>query len=272
MSLTLFVSKFFIYLLILFKISTYTSKGYISKNNYFSLLCSDGNLPRAYGLPKVHKPGFTFRIIISSIDSPTYELAQWLQKIISKNITKPYSHIENNFQLINKLNNKIIGNSFDLISLDVISLFTNVPIDLALDGLTNRWDQIKNDTKIPMIEFIQAVKLIFDSTFFTFNNKIYKQKFGTPMGSPLSPVIANIVMDDLEKKALNGLMFDIPLYYRYVDDIAMAVPCQNTKTVLDTFNSIHPRLQFTMEIGGKKLNFLDITMTLNKDNILEFDL
>jgi len=48
------------------------SKRYISKTIYNSILCSDGKLPRAYGLPKVHKPGFSFRIIISSIDSPTY--------------------------------------------------------------------------------------------------------------------------------------------------------------------------------------------------------
>jgi len=126
------------------------SKGYISKTNYNSMLCSDGNLPRAYGLPKVHKPGFLFRIIISSIDSPTYQLAQFLQKIISKNIIKPSSHIENNFQLINELNNKNIDNNYDLISLDIVSLFTNIPMDLALDGVTKRWDQIKNGTNIPM--------------------------------------------------------------------------------------------------------------------------
>jgi len=100
-----------------------------------------------------------------------------------------------------------------------------------------------------MKEFIQAVKLILDSTFFTFN-KIYKQKFGTPIGSPMSPVIADIVIDDLKNKALNNLNLDIPFYYRYVDDIAMAVPSQKLQVVLDMFNSLHPRLQFTMEMAA----------------------
>jgi len=51
------------------------NKGYITNNTYNGIYCSDGNLPRAYELPKIHKPGLTFRIIISSIDSPTYSLA-----------------------------------------------------------------------------------------------------------------------------------------------------------------------------------------------------
>jgi len=67
-----------------------------------------------------------------------------------------------------------------------------------------------------------AVKMVLDSTFFSFNSKIYKQKFG-PMGSPMSPIIAGLVMDDLETKALKILNFQLPLYYRYVDDIMLAM-------------------------------------------------
>lgn len=44
------------------------------------------------------------------------------------------------------------------------------------------------------------------------------------MGSPLSPIIADITMQELEIKALNSLLFNIPLYFRYVHDIAMAIP------------------------------------------------
>ncbi|XP_018361292.1 PREDICTED: uncharacterized protein LOC108760021 [Trachymyrmex cornetzi] len=90
-----------------------------------------------------------------------------------------------------------------------------------------------------------------------------------PMGSPLSPVIADIVLQDLEKKALDTLGFYIPFYVRYVDDIAMGIPCEKTSEILNIFNSFHPRLQFTMEIGGSELNFLDITIIKNER--LEFD-
>ncbi|XP_018375985.1 PREDICTED: uncharacterized protein LOC108769469 [Trachymyrmex cornetzi] len=91
-----------------------------------------------------------------------------------------------------------------------------------------------------------------------------------PMGSPLSPVIADIVLQDLERKALDTLGFYIPFYVRYVDDIAMGAPFDKTSKILEVFNSFHPRLQFTLEIGGKRLNFLDITIIKNNQS-LEFD-
>ena len=47
-------------------------------------------------------------------------------------------------------------------------------------------------TNISKEEFIIAVNFILNSTFSSFNQKIYKQVFGTPMGSPLLPIIADI--------------------------------------------------------------------------------
>jgi len=76
--------------------------------------------------------------------------------------------------------------------LDVISLFINIPQNLAIEDISNRWATIEKNTNIPMDEFILVLQLILSSTFFTFNGKKYKQIFGTPMGSPLSPVIVDV--------------------------------------------------------------------------------
>jgi len=46
---------------------------------------------------------------------------------------------------------------------------------------------------IPKNEILKALKLILESTYFKFNEIIYKQKFGTSMGSSLSPIITEIV-------------------------------------------------------------------------------
>jgi len=123
-----------------------------------------------------------------------------------------------------------------------ISLFTNIPIDLAIDSIANRWEVISANCNIPKEEFIKAVSFVLDSTYFVFNNIFYKQTFGTPMGSPLSLIIADLVMRDLEEKALGRLGVRVPFYFRYVDNIAMAIPSSVCDTILEAFNSFHPRL------------------------------
>jgi len=86
-------------------LSTWKNSEYISNTTHKTLISSDGLLPRAYGLPKVHKEGCSFRIIVSSVDSPLYAFATFLQKTISTSIPLPQSHIENSFELVKKLTN-----------------------------------------------------------------------------------------------------------------------------------------------------------------------
>lgn len=115
-----------------------------------------------------------------------------------------------------------------------------------------------------------ALRVVFDNIYFSFNNKIYNQVFGASMGSPFSPILTDITLQDLEKIALNRLDFYSSLYVRYVDDIAMIVPTDKFNVVLDTFNSYHPRLQsFTLESSfNGNLNFLDLTIIKNNGSLI----
>jgi len=139
-----------------------------------------------------------------------------------------------------------------LLSLDVKSLFTNIPLELVMEAINSRWSYIKKVTKITKDEFIAAVQFIFDSTFFSFDNVIYRQIFGTPMRSPLSPMLADIVMQDLELKAMENLNFVIPVYYRYVDNILLIIPAEKVDIIVNSFSSIHSRLQFTVEYENNR--------------------
>jgi len=179
---------------------------------------------------------------VSSINTALYPLASYLQKIISNSLVHDNKQVKNSFELYNSLSGTRICNTHILISLDVISLFTNVPQDLAINSILKRWTLIALKTSIPKEEFIGAIKLILSSSFFVFNNKIYRQTFGIPMGSPLSPIIANIVLQDLEEKALQTINCDIPFYYRYVDDILLSAPEDQISNIVNCFNSFHKRL------------------------------
>ena len=88
------------------------------------------------------------------------------------------------------------------------------------------------------------------------------------MGSPLSPILADMVMDDLESYCLNSLDFCVPVYYRYVDDIFAIIPRSKIIAILTIFNSYHERLQFTHEIEyNSTINFLNTTV-IRQDNRL----
>jgi len=221
---------------------------FIDQHTYRNLLVTDGVLPRAYGLTKIHKQNYPIRIIVSCIKNPLYPLASFLHNLIHNSIPKHFSHICNSYHLVNELNGQLLQTGCELVSLDVVSLFTNVPIDLINDNIVRKWNFISGVTSMPMEEFIKAIQMIVNSTFFTFNNKIYKQVFGTPMGSPLSSVLANIVLQNIEEADLDRLPASLPFYYRYVDDILLASPPELFELILETFNSFHDRLKFTMEI------------------------
>jgi len=64
-----------------------------------------------------------------------------------------------------------------------------------------------------------------------------------------------------------SLRHPVYFYYRYVNDFVISIPSNYTDSVLTTFNCFHPRIQFSMEIGGHKLNFLDVILIRNHHTI-----
>ena len=72
--------------------------------------------------------------------------------------------MENSFQIVKKLNGLVLERDIALISLDAVSLFTNIPIDMTLDSISNRWDYIKNKCSIPKNEFMLAINLFYVRT------------------------------------------------------------------------------------------------------------
>ena len=64
---------------------------------------------------------------------------------------------------------------------------------------------------------MDLLNLCLTSTYFQYNGKHYKQLYGTAMGSSVSVVVAEIVMQNIEESALSTFRETIPLWLRYVD-------------------------------------------------------
>jgi len=87
------------------------------------------------------------------------------------------------------------------------------------------------------------------------------------MGSPLSPIIVDLVMCDLEENILNSLNIKPILYYRYVDDIIISASKEEIHDILRKFNCYHHRLKLTLETEANRcLNFLDLSLKVEKNN------
>jgi len=173
-------------------LTRWKKKDFIDNYIYRKLLITDGILPRTYGLPKIHKPGQLFRIIISSIGSPLHPLSNFVHNMIKKQYPDIIQFCQKH--LVSKLSGNILESDFELASLDIVSLFTNIPSELVYVSIEKRWEIISANTPIPQDEFLCAIRFILNSTFFTFNHTTYKQIFGTPMGSPLSPIISDLIL------------------------------------------------------------------------------
>jgi len=100
-------------------------------------------------------------------------------------------------------------------------------------------------------------------SYFTFNNSIHKQTMS--ISSPLFSIIANLILCDLEARALKS--FDIPLlfYLQYID-IATAIPRDKTQEILNIFNLFHSRLQFTIQVERNELNFFYLKIIKKQHN------
>ena len=95
---------------------------------------------------------------------------------------------------------------------------------------------------------MKLLKLVLENCVFSFQGNFFQQLHSATMGSPCSPVVANIYMEYFEDLAL-GPELSIPIkeWKRYVDDVFSIIPKGKWDTMLQYLNSIDPHIKFTVE-------------------------
>ena len=244
-----------------------------------NILPENPSAAKFYGIPKLHKATDTnlpFRPIVSSIGTLTRNLAAWLAKQLQPLVGEfSGAHIENNLDFKNKLQQFASGNTcsdFKMLSLDVKSLFTQVPLDDVLNFLER---VVARGTWVPPIPFNHLRKLIeicANNCFLEWDGDIYRQTFGVAMGSPLSPVLANLYMEYFEREILPSLQQQPLLWLRYVDDCFVIWPNnQDFDQFLHQLNDAVPSIEFSVEFEQNGfIPFLD-TKVIRNDLRFLFD-
>ena len=115
-------------------------------------------------------------------------------------------HVLNTRDFVQQLNDIRLRQDECIISYDVKALFTCVPIQPVIniihDKLANDKD-LQQRTSMAIHHIISLLEFCLKNTYFVFQGKYYEQIEGAAVGSPLSPIVANIFMEEFEAKALS---------------------------------------------------------------------
>ena len=179
---------------------------------------------KLYGTPKIHRLSDRDGIeklpigpLIFILNTATYQLAKYLAKQLSSLGTSEYA-VPSSKEFMTTIKNVQVPSGYHMVSFDVKSLFTNVPlkytIGLVLEQIYNKGELVTNITRSEMKEMLLCTK----NVHFSYNHDIYIQRDGVAMGSPLGPVLAGIFMVNLEMSLVPQLNVYINFWRRYVDD------------------------------------------------------
>ena len=246
-------------------------EGRISDSLYNQLYPTAANIPKFYSLPKIHKEGVLLRPIVSSIGSVMYNTAKFLAKILRPLVGLNDHHIINSEDFISKIADLEVPPGQKLVSYNVSALFTSVLINEAIPVVRSK---LEDDPTLPdrcsldVSQLSTLLEMCLSSTYFTFQNELYKQKQGAAMGSPTSPIVANLDMEHFESSALDTAPTRPSRWYRYVDDTMTKIHECAVSLFSDHLNSINPYIQFTSEEEKNgRIPFLDTCLHVNEDGL-----
>jgi hypothetical protein len=132
-----------------------------------------------------------------------------------------------------------------ILSFDVVSLYTMIPIDEAVKVIKN----------LTYPKTTSLVKICLRSTFFSFQGELYEQTCSVAMGSPLSPIVANLFMENFEQKSLSSAQKQPNWWVRYVDDTNVILEHEEEELMkfVEHLNSQSNHIKFTLELEKDQL-------------------
>ena len=227
-----------------------------------------------YGLSKIHKPLINnfpkLRPILSAINTATYSSAKFFVPLLKCFTMNEYT-LKDSFEFAKDIINQNSG--CFMASLDVDSLFTNVPLDETIKICIDEF--LKSEMTVCGLnrkEMFEMLSLTLKESIILFDNKYYSQIDGVAMGSPLGPTLANIFLCYHESNWLSDCPKDFkPVYYkRYVDDVFVLFnKPEHAQFFLEYMNKKHKNMVFSIEteINGS-LSFLDVKIFRENDKFV----
>ena len=244
----------------------------IAASIHRSYVSCNTDLPRFYHLIKTHKntPTMKVRPIVSNKGGPSYKISWLLSRLLKPLLNLLPTHLQSSLQLmetITAIPRNVASNFSYPFSLDVISLYTSIPPEEAIQALAEHLET-STEVRLPLsVNQISALlTTILKNTYFQYNGKIFQQISGLPMGNSVSGLLAMIYMARIENQAINNL--NIGLHKRYVDDIIILTKDrQEAENIFQIMNSLNEHVKFEVEHpnSSNSICLLDFCLTIDND-------
>ena len=142
---------------------------------------------------------------MSCVNTSAYNLSAYLANILSPLTGKSEYRVTDSAHFVSTVGNETILDNEFMLSFDVEPLFTNVPIDAAVQAALQKLENdpsLTDRTTLTPAQIADLLTFVLRSTHFQYNGSIYEQKDGPAMGSPVSAVIANLCLESFEEQAI----------------------------------------------------------------------
>ena len=170
------------------------------------------------------------------------------------------SYIKDTNEFIKYIESTKLPQDCILCTLDVSSLYTNIPTE---DGINTALQAIENQENkdllcLPTSWLKKLLELILYKNVFRFNDKFYIQKQGTAMGTKMAPAYANIFMGALQSRILSETN-PFPIHWKtYIDDIFLV--WTDTKESLEQFITASMTYTNALILLTDEITFLDLCL------------
>ena len=240
-------------------------QGRMLKPLYNQLHASACPLPRFYGLAKTHKPDVPLRPVISAVGSALYGVSKYLAMVLKPLLGQSDLTIKNSQEFVRVVSDECVADNESMVSFDVKSLYTSLPIGRTLDVVRERLrldETLDCRTPLNADELVGLLEICLTSTYFVFQERYYRLSDGVAMGSPVSSVVANIFMEHVEETALVTAKELKPrIWRRYVDDVFSVLKRVHVAAFLNHLNQVDEQINFTIEEEeNSRLPFMDVNV------------
>ena len=240
---------------------------FISRREFLALQPPSSPSARLfYLLPKLHKSSWCFssmppgRPIVSDVDSVTRACASLVEHFLGPLARQNESYVRDSTHLMASLLDFTVPAASLLVTLDVISLYTNIPTDEGIAAVRRAFLR-HPDPQRPDLTILTMISIILKNNFFLFRGERFLQLSGTAMGCAFGSSFANIFLGDWEDKIFE--FYKPPFWRRFIDDIFLIwpLPSERLFSFVDFVNSIAPTIKVELVFDRFSIRFLDLLLT-----------